>query len=571
LNVTTDVLIVGAGPTGLALACELLRRGVRARCIDQLAEPVVYSKAAVVHARTMELLDGMEVAEPLLAHARTLHGTNVFAGGKRIVHIALDGQIDSPYPAVYGVSQHDTEQVLAARLAQLGGRVERGVRLDGFAQDAEGVTAKLSTGEEVRAGWLVGCDGAHSTVRKQLRFSFEGGPYAEHLIQTDVRVELARAHDDDEILVFLDERGPAMLFPLFRDGRYRVILFDVGGMAAPADAPPPPEPTLDDFRRGLAARGIDAKLDDPAWMVAFHIHHRHVDRLRDGRVFLAGDAAHIHSPVGGQGMNTGIQDAVNLGWKLALAATGRALPAVLDSYEAERLPVIRELVAGTDRATRAIETAVRMRNPITRALRDQLMSIVTRIGAVQTRAISSLTMLGIGYPESPLCAQDRPALWSANVVASGPTENPSVRDWAAFGEGPAPGARAPDACAQGGLGGGPVHVHELLRRGRHVALLFDGATASEAGYANLVGIARALQSRFEDLVEPYLVVPMTAPLPAARWEGPTLLDPGGEVHQRYGARSECVYVLRPDGYIGYRSQPADRAKLERWLASFLTD
>jgi 2-polyprenyl-6-methoxyphenol hydroxylase-like FAD-dependent oxidoreductase len=561
-----DVLVVGAGPTGLTLASELLRHGASVRLCEQLAEPVVYSKAAVVHARTMELFDAMGVAPAMLERTRIVHGTNVYAGGKRVAHVGFDGLIDSPYPHAYGLSQHDTEEVLAAHLARLGGAVEHGVRLESFSQDVEHVRATLAGAgdrtEQIEARWLVGCDGAHSTVRKILGLSFEGAPYEERLIQADVRLTFAERVEEDEMRIFLDERGPAMFFPLFRDGRYRVILINVDESATNE---PPPEPPLEEFQRGLDARGIGARVSDPAWTIAFRIHHRHVERLRDGRVFIAGDAAHIHSPIGGQGMNTGIQDAVNLAWKLALTARGLGRPALLDSYEPERLPVIRALLANTDRATRALETAVKLRHPLAVTLRNQLMSLVTSLGVVQAQATATIAMLGVGYAGSPLCAQDRPTIWQANVTARTDSEAPSIMDWVAFGSGPAPGQRAPDAEASGGTGGGPLRVHELLRGGRHVALLFDGAGATEAGYANLKRIACSVRGRFGDAVEPYVVVPTaTAPAPA-RWEGPTLLDEGGEVHRRYGARSECIYVLRPDGYVGYRGQPADGAKLEAWL------
>jgi 2-polyprenyl-6-methoxyphenol hydroxylase-like FAD-dependent oxidoreductase len=567
-----DVLVVGAGPTGLTLASELLRHGASARVIDELSSPVVYSKAAVVHARTMELFDAMGVVGPILERTKVVHGTSVYAGGKRVAHLSLDAIADSPYPHAYGISQHDTEEALALHLARFGGHVERGVRLASYTQDDAGVTATVegpSGRGEIRARWLVGCDGAHSMVRKTAGFSFEGAPYEESIIQADARIAFANRIEDDEIHVFLHERGPAAFFPLFRDGRFRIILFQMGD--GPSDSAGP-EPLLEDFQRGLDARGVEAKVSDPSWTVAFRIHHRHTEQLRDRRVFLAGDAAHIHSPVGGQGMNTGIQDAMNLAWKLALTARGRGRPSLLDSYEPERMPVIRALLANTDRATRVLETAVKLRHPLAVHLRDQLMSVVTRLGAVESQANASISMLGVGYDGSPLCAQERPALWQANVIGREGSEAPNVIDWATFGSGPAPGARAPDATALGGIGdqeGRPLGVHELLRSGRHVVLLFDGAAATEQGYANLTSIARGLRARFGDAIDPYLVVPMSTAPALARWEGPVLLDEGGELHRRYGARSECVYVLRPDGYVGYRGQPADGGKLEAWVGRWL--
>jgi 2-polyprenyl-6-methoxyphenol hydroxylase-like FAD-dependent oxidoreductase len=569
-----DVLVVGAGPSGLTLASELRRHGASCRVIDQLTEPVTFSKAAVVHARTMEVFDAMGVAEPILARSRTLHGTSMYAGNKRVVHVSFDGMIQSPYPHAYGISQFDTERALTGHLTRLGGAIERGVKLAGFTQDDEAVTATIErpdgATEQVRARWLVGCDGAHSPVRKALGITFLGEPYEQSLIQTDARIEFAREVDDDEILGYLHEIGPAMFFPLFLDGRYRLILIDVGKMPEAPAGLQPEQPTMEDFRRGLEARGIEAKVSDPSWTVAFRIHHRHADRLRDRRVFIAGDAAHIHSPAGGQGMNTGIQDAFNLAWKLALVARGRGRPGLLDSYEAERLPVIRALLAGTDQATRGMETAVKFRHPLTQALRNQVMSTVTSLGAVQSQAVQNLSMLGVGYADSPVCAQDRPSVWQASVLAGDSSEAPGVLDWAAFGSGPQPGQRAPDVAAAGGLGQGqPVRVHELVRAGKHVVLLFDGAAATEAGYRNLTGIAQALRTRYGDAVAPHLVVPFASAPAAALWGGPVLLDAGGELHQAHGARSECVYVIRPDGYIGYRAQPADEGKLLAWFERVL--
>jgi len=570
-----DVLVVGAGPTGLTMAAELLRHGASCRLVDELREPQTISKAAVVHARTMELFDAMGVAGEVAARSRIVRAMNVFSGGKRVVHVEMS-DIDSPYPHPYGISQHDVEQILAAHVSRLGGRIERGVTLEGFAQDDAGVTATLvradGTRETARARWLVGCDGAHSRVRKVLGFAFEGAPYEERLVQADVRVSLPLVGVEDEIITVLGEGDLLALFPLFADGRYRLIV--TGGPEADAT-----EPTLELFQQALDRRLPGARASDPAWMTSFRIHHRHVDRYRDGRVFIAGDAGHIHSPVGGQGMNTGIQDAINLAWKLALVARGRGAGSLLDTYGAERLPIAQALVGKTDRAMKALEAAMEMRHPLAIGLRNQLMSFVTRLGAVQSRAARNFAMLDQGYRGGPLSAQDRPPVWKANVATSGPTEAPSLADWAAFGEGPAPGERAPDAPFTrrdaAGAAAGQGAVHELLRAGKLVLLLFDGAAATAAGYANLSSIAKKVRERAGVDVAAYAVVP-TAERPAALGADDETLgvlhDEDGAMHKRYGARSECLYLVRPDGYVGYRCQPADGdellAYLDRVFASY---
>jgi 2-polyprenyl-6-methoxyphenol hydroxylase-like FAD-dependent oxidoreductase len=553
-----DVLVVGAGPVGLSLACELVRHGLACRVIDELAEPVVWSKAAVVHTRTMEIFDDMGVSEALLALSRTVHGASVYADRRRVGHVVFEG-VESRFPFAYGVSQRDTEAVLTKKLEAHGVRIERTTRLEGFVHEEDGVTANVvgPQGEaRIEAKWIVGCDGAHSVVRKACGFTFEGAPYEERIVQADVRIDWPARSDEDEIQAFLHPDGPLAMFPLFKDGRYRLIAF------LPPDAPEV-ELTLDAFQRFLDERGpAGARASDPAWMVAFRIHHRMTNRYRDRRAFVAGDAAHIHSPAGGQGMNTGIQDAYNLAWKLALVERGVAREAILDSYEAERMPIAKALLAATDAATRGMGTVTGLRHPITVALRNQLMSFVTKLDAFRERLFRSISMIDIAYRESPIVAQDRTPLFQANVVSSGATEQPSLADWAAFGEGPAPGDRAADVAMSSPEG---ARFYDLLRGTKHVALLFDGAAATEEGYRNLERIGRDLVERYGAAIDVHVIVPLPTKPAALHWDGSIVFDADGAIHKRYGARSECLYLIRPDGYVGYRCQPANGDALAAYL------
>ncbi|MGZ3454718.1 MAG: FAD-dependent monooxygenase [Polyangiales bacterium] len=546
----TDVLVVGAGPTGLTLACELLRHGVRCIVLDELAEPVTFSKAAAVHVRTMEIFQVMGVASAILEHTRVFHGFSMHAEGKRVGHVVLEG-VDSRFPYAYGVSQRDTEAVLTEKL---GVQIRRSTKLESFTQDEHGVVAKTSAGT-IAAQYIVGCDGAHSTVRKSCGFTFEGAPYEERIIQADVRVDWPK-RNDDEVHAFLHPDGPLALFPLFKDGRYRLIAFLMPGH-------PEVEPTLENFQRLLDERGPEgAVVRDPAWMVAFRIHHRMTNHYRDRRAFVAGDAAHIHSPAGGQGMNTGIQDAFNLAWKLALVVRGKGKPELLDSYEAERMPIARELLAATDAATKGVGTVGGLRHPIATGLRNQLLGFVTKLDAFRARVGRTISMIEIGYRDSPIVAQDRVPLFRANVMSTVPTEHPSLADWAAFGEGPSPGDRAAD------LPMGEGRLFDLFASGRHVALLFDGAAATEEGYRNLERISASLIERWPDLIDVHVVVPH-GHKPDALARSSVVLDEGGAIHRAYGARSECLYLVRPDGYVGYRSQPADGAALDAYLQTIL--
>jgi len=558
----TEVLVVGAGPTGLTLACELRRHGVACRVVDKLEAPVTYSKAAAVHARTLEVFDDIGVVDAFLGVARAIHGARIHSRGELVGHVRFAG-IDSAYPAVYGASQRDTERVLTERLEVLGGAVERRFELVSLENGPDGVTATLagpSGNEVVRARWLVGCDGAHSTVRKQLGCTFEGGSYEEHLVQADVRVDLPDPGTGDEILAFLSPRGPLAMFPLFKDGRYRVIGF------LPPDAPDE-EPTLELFQRMLDERGpAGTRVHDPAWMVPFRIHCRRTDRYRDRSVFLAGDAAHIHSPAGGQGMNTGIQDAYNLAWKLALASRGRGGERLVDSYEAERMPIAKQLLSTTDAAQRGMSTVASLENALVTGLRDQIIGFVTGLSAFRQQMGKQISMLGLNYRGSPIVAEDRRSVLFTNVTSGAPDEAPGLKDWAAFGDGPEPGDRAPEVTLAGGSRW--RRVGELLRTTKHTLLLFDGAAATEQGYANLGTIAARAEEKWGDALAAHVIVPAEKKPDALKW-GSVVLDADRAMHARYGARSECLYLVRPDGYVGYRAQPARWEQLEAWLTAYL--
>ncbi|MBI4955238.1 MAG: FAD-dependent monooxygenase [Myxococcales bacterium] len=561
-----DVLVVGAGPVGLTVASEFVRHGLRPRIVDEGDGPSRWSKAQIVHARTLEVFADMGVAEALCAAGRPITAFVIYASPetKRIARIELDG-IDSPYPYMLSIPQRETEILLARHLAQQGVEVERRVRLDRFEQHGDGVASVLvhASGEQerVETAWLVACDGAHSTVRKALDIPFEGSTYEQKIIQADVRVELPLRVEEDEVVVFASPRGVVGFFPLPGEAHFRMIV--------PSPDERDLEPTLETFERYLAEMGPKgATVSEPAWMVGFRIHCRMVPTYRVDRVFLAGDAAHIHSPAGGQGMNTGIQDAYNLAWKLALVARGVGQPSLLDSYELERKPVAKAVLEGTDAVTQRGLGAIGLRNKVAIAVRNKVIGFVTGLGFVRERAARAVSMLEVGYPDSPIVGQDKPALLYTDVVADRSTEAPGLRDWFDFGGGPAPGARAPDACFEPASEDG-LTVHGLLRGPAHALLLFDGAAATAAGYANLAGIAARIGAAYGGAVRAHVIVPAAERPEALPAEASVVLDREGAVHRRYGARSECLYLVRPDGYVAYRSQPANGDKLVAFLDGIL--
>jgi len=295
------------------------------------------------------------------------------------------------------------------------------------------------------------------------------------------------------------------------------------------------------------------------WSSRFRIHRRIVPSYRKGRAFFAGDAAHIHSPVGGQGMNTGMQDAFNLAWKIALVHHGLAREELLESYSVERRPIAQTTLQGTDMATRVVT----LRNAVAREVRNHLAHFLASLEPVQKRLTYAAAELSLHYRKSPIVGEHRVPLVKSNVIADRRTESPSMSDWLDFGAAPSPGDRAPDVELR--AESGPKRLFDLLRGTKHTLLLFDGAAATEEGYKNLATIARVVGERHPRTVATHVLVPH-AERPASLGDASIVLDPHGAAHRRYGAGSECLFLVRPDGYIAFRSQPATLVPLMRHLS-----
>jgi 2-polyprenyl-6-methoxyphenol hydroxylase-like FAD-dependent oxidoreductase len=551
-----EVLICGAGPTGLTLACELYRHGVSCRIIDKGAGPPAESRALGIHSRTLEIFEDMGVLAPVLRQSRKLHGFNGYADGKRILHVSMD-ELDAPYPFILSLPQSDTERALIERLEALGGTVEWETELTEFSQDADHVTATLRhpiREEERFQGWLIGCDGAHSAVRPGLGLDFAGHAFEERLALADVCLESALPFDEGH--VFLSPDGMLLVLPMPGDGRVRLVA-QLG-----EDDPDDFEPTVEWFRELLVSRGLgpDALLSDATWLSVFRVHQRQVERYRVGQVLLCGDAAHIHSPVGGQGMNTGIQDAYNLAWKLALVVKAQAPETLLSSYHAERHPIGKGVLFATGNAMRAVT----LRHPVGQAIRNHLGSVLSSLEVVRDRMRRNASQVGLSYRDSPIVGQHRSA-FSIDVLPDAESEAPGIGDYMDFGAGPQPGDRAPDVSYDT-----DARAFDLFAGTHHTLLLFDGAAATEAGYRTLEGITKTVSDRYGDRVQAHVVVP-DAKRPAALGEDVSVvLDPEGFFHDRYGAGAECLYLVRPDGYVGFRSQPANGDALAEHLLGILT-
>lgn len=347
----TDVLIVGAGPTGLTLGAALAARGAQALVIDRLAGGANTSRAAVVHARTLEVLEPLDLASRIIARGLKAKQFTIRDRDRVLVPIAFD-RLPTRYPYTLMIPQEVTEHILLARLKELGGQVLRPRQVVDLAQDAAGVTATLDDASQLRARYVVGADGMHSTVRERAGIGFTGGSYGESFLLADVR--LSGTMPLDEVVLYFSPAGMVVVAPL-PGGVHRIV-------ATVANAPD--EPRAADVQALLDARGprrSRAVVQEVVWGSRFRVHHRVADQYRNGRIVLAGDAAHVHSPAGGQGMNAGILDAVRLSQALvkALAGDGHAL----DRYGLERRPVAQQVVALADRLTRLATVSPGWRTP----------------------------------------------------------------------------------------------------------------------------------------------------------------------------------------------------------------
>jgi 2-polyprenyl-6-methoxyphenol hydroxylase-like FAD-dependent oxidoreductase len=496
-----DALIIGAGPVGLTMAAELKRYGLSIRIVDKDFGRTDKSKAVAVWARTLELLDrmGAGVSQRFIDAGLKAECTNIFAGGEQIAHVDLS-TVDTPYKFLLLIQQSETERLLEEHLAALGAKVERQVELKTFEQSSDVVTCTLAHAdgieEKVEALWLIGCDGAHSTVRHQLGMSFEGSTMLNDFIVADLHLDGMQGPPEGNI--YWHAQGILALFPL-GGTRYRVIA-DVGESVSNAMGEHR-APTLEEIQQILDTRGPKGLVaKDPVWLSLFAINERKVADYRAQRVFLAGDAAHVHSPAGGQGMNTGMHDAFNLAWKLSLASRGLcAAEPLLASYSSERSAVAKQVLEQTGRTT----AIALMRGEAKQTIRNHVAALVFGLAPVRHAMANILSEVSVGYPDSPL-----------------------NRSCDCEHAGPAPGTRAPIRKGEPRVGEGPTPRFALF------------AAENDA----LASVAR----EFADILEPTLRTPYDG-------NGLWLVRPDGYVALRSkGGDAQAVQdylrVLRLEGH-----------------------
>lgn len=495
------VLIIGAGPTGLVLAFWLTRLGVRVRIIDKTAEPGTTSRALAVQARTLEFYRQVGLADTVVEAGVKVAAANLWVGGASVARLPLgrlgEGLSPFPYALIYPQDAH--ERLLIERLDALGVRVERRTELVRFDQHPDKVRAVLKRpdgSEEVcEAAYLAGCDGAHSTVREMLATGFPGGTYSGLFYVADVDASGPAANS--EIHVELEVADFLAVFPLKGTGRLRLI-----GPVQWAPEREHRELTFDDISK-RAIEKLKLMIAKVNWFSTYRVHHRVASRFREGRVFLLGDAAHVHSPVGGQGMNTGIGDAVNLAWKLAAVLNGGASDGLLTTYELERIGFARRLVATTDR----LFTLITKQGVIARWVRTRLFTriapLLFRLARVRRFLFHTVSQIGINYRKSPL-----------SVGAAGDIRGGDRLPWVETEPGK-------DNFAPLALLTWQVHVYGEPRAG-------------------LTGACAELQ----------------LPLHLFAWQ---------QSMQRSGLLRKALYLVRPDGYVALADPHADPERLREYL------
>jgi 2-polyprenyl-6-methoxyphenol hydroxylase-like FAD-dependent oxidoreductase len=488
-----QVLVVGAGPVGLLAACEFARRRVPVRIIDKLTAPTTESRAILVHSRSLEMFDRMGIVDELMGTGVKTHGMRMLGDGRELAHVEFD-DVDSAFPFSITTAQTETERVLTERLQQLGVRVERGTALTGLEQNSSGARASITrpdgTTEDMTAGWIVGADGAHSTVRELVRTRLAGSFKGELFLLGDVEAK----HDLDPkyMYTYFAPSGPLLVFPM-RGHRMRLIAqIDASG-----------EVTQERMQKLVDEHGGGIEITESHWLTEFEIHHAQVPAYRHGRIFLAGDAAHVHSPAGGQGMNTGMQDAFNLAWKIAETIGGHGGDRLLDSYHAERHPVAAQVIEFSTRLTN-IST---VDNAAIKWVRDHVAHAATGLAPIRHMLADWLEEITIGYRHSP-------------VIGTGRTHNGKVRA----------GDHAPHV---EGAAGDELRAVERSSSG-HVVLTV-AAPGGVPTMADSDGAIRLLVSDDGQQTGGY---------------DTAIADPRHTIAARYGLHRGGRVVIRPDGYLG---------------------
>ena len=546
----TSVLIVGAGPTGLALACDLRSRGIDVTIIDKALGPATTSRALGLQPRGTEILERLGALGDLPRRAVNMLAINLHAGEHLLFRVEARAMSGIAIPGPLIIGQTEIEGQLRARLAELQREVIWGTELVAANEGATDikVTLRDKAGEHlVQADWLVGCDGSHSKARKLAGIAFDGTAFAEKFLLADVRLDWGRPRREPQ--VWLHAGGMFAALPLPGPDIWRVMVelpADIEGSWDHAGGSISNAAAIELLQRFLKERVGDTttRVTDPSWVSVFRFHRRLASNYRRGRILLAGDAAHIHSPFGGQGMNTGLGDAYNLGWKLALVTQGRATERLLDTYEAERRPVAADVLKNTTTNTNLLLG----HSALTRLFRDFVFVPLMSFPAVQRKAQAKASQLKVGYRDGPLVSRPGPLSRLARVARSGPRA----------------GDRAPNAPCLLQPTDEPTTLGAQSSAG-WALLLFGGDRKDLSACAAAVRSRLGKDVRIVRILRRRQVMAMDD----MRCTDTVLTDHSGAIVQLYQPGDAEAVLLRPDGHLAWRAAHPDAIKLGEWLSMAL--
>ncbi|WP_158623566.1 FAD-dependent monooxygenase [Corallococcus sp. CA053C] len=527
MSAPADVLIVGAGPVGLSLALALEQQSIRVRIIDKEPSFSGESKAVTLQPRTLEIFQMLGVAERLLRAGVANGRMNMHVGTRRVTVLRYE-RLATGFPFYLHLHQGQTERELVHALGDRGIAVERSTALEGLRQDATGVTARLvragGAAEDVSVPFLVGCDGGHSRVRAALDLGFTGARHDDQWIMTDVRIpNMSLAHDERH--GFILDRFPFVVLNLGND-YYRLIA------ARPPGSPLKGQvPTLEEFRDIMTPLGLGHwRLEEPLWLTHYQPSQRLVSHFRVGRIFVAGDAAHVNTPIAAQGLNTGVLDAINLAWKLRFAVRGKAREALLDSYHAERHAAAVSMFAQNDKLTTLVFGA----NPVVRYLARKQLHLLN-LPALNLKNVLGTSQLGLHYRSSPVVQ-----------TALDPRGTRAAR--AAFKRGLAvPGDRAPHCVLEAER---PTPLQEVLRTDSHTLLVLGGERPDAVRMRAVASHARAKHGEW--LHTHFVFSGQVAPGFDDAGLGKVWTDRRHDAHRALGARGAGAVLIRPDAHIAAR-------------------
>lgn len=525
-----QVLIIGAGPTGLFMGYELARQGISFRIIDQKPEHTQHSNAMGIQTRTLEIFKQIGIVDDFFAKGQKIRSANFYDNGKQFACINLKTSIDSVFPYILTLPQNLTEEILIDHLNKTCHQVERSRELIDLTQSESGVTAIIrhadGVEETVYADWLIGCDGAHSTVREESDFSFPGDDIDSQFVVADAVMTKHLA--PNEIHLFIHAGELLATFP-FGDERFRIAanLKESVGKHTPSE----------DFIKELIDKRTKGLFcaNEVSWISPFWIHSKQANHMRDGRIFIAGDASHVHSPAGGQGMNTGLQDVANLSWKLALVIKGRAKETVLNTYETERFPIIKDVVDTTERLTKMQLS----KSPVMEFLRKNFFRLVSKIPAVRKKLVNRMAQLTIHYQNSDIINY----------------QDPFSKHY------PKTGMRAPDVKINAN-----DDLYQYFANPQHQLLVFTAGNVSEKLMLLYKQLYAQISRAHKDVINFYLITPEKLDI-----ELNQILDPNLLIHKAYHAKKPAVVLVRPDGYIGYKSHELATKPLKAHVDMYLND